>query len=162
MGAAVAVDFPIVAFLGLAVALLLGLVVWPDNSCKNFLDQFVTDHLGNANYYYRVYTNNITPGTGTNLADFTEASWTSYAPVQGNAITWPAATLAGHVAQTTGSNVVFNNTSGSTQTLYGVFVTDGPTATKLWFCERDPNAPVSVPTGGSYSYPPNQQFKSIN
>jgi hypothetical protein len=145
-----------------AGAMILGLVVWPDVACGNWLNDFITDHIGNNNYYYRLFTNNITPGTATVLTDFTEAAWTGYAPIQGGAITWPAATLSGHVAQSTGSNIVFNNTSGGTVTVYGVYVTNGVTATKLYFAERDPNAPVSVPNGGSYVYTPNQQYESIN
>lgn len=150
---------------GLAAVLamfLLGLVVWSDVGCQNFLNDFITDHLGNANYYFRLFTNNVQPGTATVLGDFTEATFAGYAAVQGNAITWPAAILAAHIAQTTGSNIVFNNTSGGSVTVYGVYVTNGVAATKLYFSERDTNAPVTVPTGGSYVYTPNQQFKSIN
>ncbi len=160
-GAAVAVDFQIVAFLGIAAALLLGIVVWPDVSCQNFLNDFITDHLGAANYVFRLYTNNIVPGTGTVLADLTEATWAGYASVAGNTITWPAATLAAHVAQSTGSNIVFNNTSVSGQIAYGVYVTNVAN-TKLYFVERDVNAPVTLPASGSYVYTPNQQYKSIN
>ncbi len=145
-----------------AALFLLGLVVWADVACQNFLNAFITDHLGATNYYYRLFTNNVTPGTATVLTDFTEATFTGYAAIQGNAITWPAASLAAHVAQSTGSNITFNNTSGSPVTVYGVYVTDGATATKLYFAERDTNAPVSIPAGGSYVYTPNQQFKSIN
>lgn len=144
------------------LCLLFGLVVWPDVACQNFLNNFITDRLGNNVYYYRLYTNNITPGTGTVLTDFVEASFTGYAAVQGGTITWPAATLNGHIAQSTGSNIVFNNSSGAAVNVYGVYVTDGAVATKLYFAERDLNAPVSIPAGGTYVYTPNQQFKSIN
>jgi hypothetical protein len=156
-----AVDFSIVAILGLVCAALLGLVVWPDASCQNFLNDFVTDHLGNANYVYRLYVNNHTPGTATVLADLTEATFAGYAAVPGNTITWPGATLAAHVAQSTGSNIVFNNTGASGQVVYGVYVTNVAN-NKLYFVERDPVAPVTIPALGSYVYSPNQQFKSIN
>jgi hypothetical protein len=145
-----------------AALMIFGLVVWPDASCQNFLNDFITDHLGATNYYFRLLTSNTTPGTATVLGDFTEASFTGYAAIQGNAITWPAATLAGHIAGSTGSAITFNNTSGSPVNIYGVYVTNGSTATKLYFAERDAAAPVSIPAGGSYVYTPNQQFKSIN
>jgi len=154
--------FVTLALVGTFVLLALGLVVWADVACQNFLNQFITDHLGATNYYYRLYTNNITPGTATVLTDFTEASFTGYAAVQGNTITWTTAVLAAHVATSTGTAILFNNTGATAQTVYGVYVTDGATATKLWFAERDAAAPVSIPAGGSYVYIPNQQFKSIN
>jgi hypothetical protein len=146
----------------LCLLLILGLVVWPDVACQNFLNAFITDHLGAANYYYRLYTNNVSPGTANVLGDFTEAAFTGYAAIQGNTITWPAATLAGHIAQSTGSNLTFSNTSGAGVTVYGVYVTDGPVPTKLYFAERDPAAPVTIAAAGNYVYTPNQQFKSIN
>jgi hypothetical protein len=139
----------------------LGLVVWPDASCENFLADFITDRLSTTDYVFRLYTNNVTPGTGTVLADLTEATWGGYAAVDGSTVTWATPSLAGHVAQTNGSNIVFNNTSGSSQNVYGVYVTN-PANTKLYFVERDPAAVVSVPNGGSYIYTPNQQYKSIN
>lgn len=156
-----AVDFLIVALLGLAVASLLGLVVWPDVGCQNFLNDFAADRLGNAAYVYRLYTNNIVPGTATVLGDFTEATFAGYASVAGNTITWPAAGLVSHVAQSTGSNIVFNNTGASSQIVYGVYVTNAAN-NKLYFAERDPFAPITIPALGAYVYSPNQQFRSIN
>jgi hypothetical protein len=144
------------------VALMfLGLVVWPDASCQNFLNNFASDRLGTSSYMYRLFTNNHTPGTGSLFANFTEATFTGYGAVSGATIVWPAASLAGHVAQSTGTNIVFNNTSGAPVNIYGVYVTDAANA-KLYFAERDTNAPVSIPAGGSYVYTPNQQFQSIN
>jgi len=153
-------------YLLLSVSLLLfcfpGLVVWPANSCLNFLGDFITDRLHSSQYYFRVCTNNVTPSSTSILTDFTEAAWGGYSPILGSSVTWGAPALAGVTAGTTGSNLVFNNTTGSAVTLYGVYVTDGSIATKLYFCERDANAPVSVPAGGSYIYTPNQQFRSMN
>jgi hypothetical protein len=142
--------------------LLLGLVVWPDVGCQNFLNDFIADRLGTNKYYFRLYTNNVTPGTGNVLGDFTEAVFAGYAAVLGNTVAWPGASLAAHVAQSTGSNIVFTNTSGVSQNVYGVYVTDGAAPTKLYFAERDLSAPVAIPNGGNYVYTPNQQFKSIN
>ncbi len=141
--------------------LRLGLVVWPDVACTNFLTNFIADRLGTTLYSYRLFTSNTTPGTATVLGDFTEATFAGYAAIAGSAITWSAAALVGHIAQSTGSNLVFNNTSGGAVNVYGVYVTNAAN-TVLYFAERDPAAPVSVPAGGSYIYTPNQQFKSIN
>jgi hypothetical protein len=146
---------------GALILFLFGLVVWPDVSCENFLTDFIADRLHTSGYTFRAFTNNITPGTGDVLGSYTEGAWTGYASVAGSTITWGTVNLVGHIAQTTGSAILFNNTSGSPVTLYGVYVTDAGN-TKLYFAERDPNAPVSIPAGGSYAYIPNQQFKSIN
>jgi hypothetical protein len=153
----------VVLLLGTAVALyLLGLVVWPDASCENFLNDFITDRLNaSGKYYFRLYTNNVTVSTSTVLGDFTEATFTGYAAVQGSAVSWSAAALTGHVAFSNAGNMTFTNSSGSPVTVYGIFVTDSG-KTKLYFVEADPNAPISIPAGGQYIYTPNQQFKSIN
>ncbi len=137
------------------------LVVWPDVSCQNFLSDFITDRLGSSNYKFRLFTNNVTPGTASVIGDFTEATFAGYAAIAANTITWAAASLVGHVAQSTGSNLVFNNTSGGAVNVYGVYVTNS-SGSILYFAERDLAAPVSVANGGSYVYTPNQQFKSIN
>jgi hypothetical protein len=139
----------------------LGLVVWPDASCGNFLTDFTADRLKTGNYVYRVYTNNVTPGTATAIGDFTEASWAGYVAVQGTAITWSAPAVTNHVASTDGSAIAFTNSSGAPVTCYGIFVTN-PAKTVLYFTERDSNAPVTVPDGAQYLYQPNQQFRSIN
>lgn len=145
----------------LVAVAVAGLVVWPDNSLLNFLADYISDRLNTTHYYFRLYTNNTTPGTATVLGDFTEATFTGYAAVSGSGLTWSTPALSGHIGQTNATNIVFNNTSGSPVTVYGVFVTDLG-VTKLYFAERDPAAPVSIPAGGQYIYTPNQQFKSIN
>jgi hypothetical protein len=141
--------------------LVIGLVVWPTAGCKDFLTDFITDRLGSANYVFRLFTNNITPASGDVIGSYTEAAFAGYVPVSGAGITWSAPTVSGLVANTNGTNITFNNTSVSTQTVYGVFVTD-PSGTILYFAERDPGAPINIPAAGNYIYTPNQQFKSIN
>jgi hypothetical protein len=149
------------ALLGCWLLLMLGLVVWPDNSCLNFLTDFIGDRLQTSGYTFRLYTNNVTPTTSTVIGDFTEATFTGYSSVAGSTVTWSTPALSGHIAQTNGTNIIFNNTSGAGVTVYGVYVTNAA-GTKLYFAERDPAAPVTIPAGGSYTYTPNQQFKSIN
>jgi hypothetical protein len=139
----------------------LGLVVFPDVSCQNTLSDYITDRLGTSNYKFRLFTSNTTPGTATVIGDFTEATFAGYVAIAANTITWAAATLVGHVANSNGSNIVFNNTSGGAVNVYGVYVTNA-SGSLLYYAERDPAAPVSVPAGGSYIYTPNMQLKSIN
>jgi hypothetical protein len=139
----------------------LPLVVWPDQGCTNFLSDFESDRLGNAAYVFRLYTNNVTPGTGTVIGSFVEAAFAGYVPVGGNTITWNAPALVGHVATANGTPINFVNSSGAAQTVYGVYVTNAA-GTKLYFAELDPLAPISIPIGGTYTYVPNQQFESIN
>jgi hypothetical protein len=155
--------------MGLLLALLLvavlaaglGLVVWPTVACQNFLTDFITDRLHTSFYNFRLYTNNVTPAAGSVLSNFTEATFAGYASIPGSTITWNAPSVAGLVAQTTGSVITWTNTSAAAVTIYGVFVSDAG-FTKLYYAERDPAAPISIPAGGSYSYVPNQQFQSIN
>lgn len=145
----------------LCVLMLVGLVVWPDEGLINGLDDFAGDRLGTPEYVFRLFTSDVTPSAGSVLTDFTEAAFAGYAGVAGTTITWPTPTLAGHVAQVTGSNISFSNASASPQTVYGIFVTNAA-GTRLYFAERDPLAPVVIPVNGGYLYIPNQQMRNIN
>jgi len=149
--------------LSLLALFALGLVVFPDSSLNNFLSDYISDRLHKTGgYTFRLFTNNHTPSSASLLTDFTEATFTGYNAIPGSNQTWGAPAVAGHISQTTSNNFVWNNTGGSTVQVYGVFVTDFGTPTLLYLAERDPNAPVSIPAGGSYLYTGNVQFKSIN
>ncbi len=144
------------------VALLAGawIIKVPAVGLQNFLNDLITADLNN-NLKFRLFTNNIVPANGDVLGTYTEAAWAGYAAATATGWTFPL--VSGLTAQTTGTNLVFLNTSGVNQTLYGVFVTDNPgVPTKLYFAERDLNAPIVIPNGGSYIYTPNFQDQSLN
>jgi hypothetical protein len=147
----------------LLLALALGLVVVPTDGCKLFLTNHVTNLLNN-NVYFRLFTNNYTPVAGSVLSSFVEAAFVGYVPQR--ATGWSAATLIGNNATTTANPITYQNTSGVSQTIYGVFVTDGTAVpgsqTLLYHAERDTGAPVVIPNGGTYVYTPNFQEASMN
>lgn len=146
---------------GVAALVAIGWIIKvPAVGLQNFLTDLTTNDLNN-NLKFRLFTNNITPANSDVLGTYTEATFAGYAAQV--ATGWTAPLVSGLVAQTTGNNLVFNNTSGANQTIYGVFVTDNPgVATKLYFAERDVNAPIVIPNGGSYIYTPNFQDQSMN
>ncbi len=144
----------------LCMLLIQGVVIWSDQALTNFLDDFIVNRLGNAAYVYRLFVNNVTPNFSQVIGSYVEAAFAGYAPVAGNTLVWPAATSVSHIAQSTAAAILFNNSSGGPQTVFGVYVTN-PAGTRLYYAERDPSAPISIPVGVPYSYTPKQQSKNI-
>lgn len=71
----------------------------------------------------RLFTNSPTINHSLILSGVVEGSWTGYAGATLSG--WPVSTLdATFHAQSQASEVVFNNTSGSSQTVIGYFITD--------------------------------------
>jgi hypothetical protein len=88
-------------------------------------------------YTLHLYTNNYTPVTTSVIGNFTEATFTGYAPVALSGWTSPGVTA--HVASTTANPITFVAT-GAYQSIYGWYVTDG--AGDYVCGGRDPAAPV--------------------
>jgi len=109
---------------------------------NQFLSQF--------SVYYHLYINDLTPTLDSVLSDFVEASYPSYGPqiVQ----QWTDAVLVGGVAATYGDPLLW--TVGSVvvpQTVYGYYVTGGPTGPLLW-AELRELGPVPLDTVGARVY----------
>jgi hypothetical protein len=95
-----------------------------------------------------IFVNNITPGFGTLISSFVEASWPGYSPVAVSG--WAPATWAPPDAMVQALGPVsFTVTGVSSVILYGYFITDGSGA-YVWG-ERDLNAPVTLQPGQTYS-----------
>jgi hypothetical protein len=105
-----------------------------------------------SNALFHLFTNNVSPTHSDTLGTYTEAAWTGYAAqVAGG---WSAPTLDGTFhATTTGGLMTFTNPSGSSQSVYGYFVTDNPKTT-LVFVERFTGAPLTIPNGMTLTVTP--------
>ena len=96
---------------------------------------------------YHLYTNNVSPGHLDTLATYTEASFAGYAAV--NVSSWGASTIdSGFHANSTASQISFTNSSGSSQNVYGYYVTDTGSGF-LWYAELFAGAPIAIANGTS-------------
>jgi outer membrane lipoprotein SlyB len=102
----------------------------------------------NSGLVMRLFTNNITPTNANVIGDFTEATFAGYSSQTLGA--WSAPSVTAHVGKVSGAALTFTITAGS-QTVYGYYVTDAGN-TKLYFAERDPNAPVALAATGPQTY----------
>lgn len=94
----------------------------------------------------RLFTNNLTPGKTTALANITEASGaTGYAPYTLVGSSWTT-TSSGGVNAAVYSEHVFSFTTGVT--VYGYYVTTIEGTPRLLWVERFSTAPYTLPAGG--------------
>ena len=94
----------------------------------------------------RLFVNNYTPTTADTPANYVEATFPGYAPINTN--TWANAVTAAHIASSTDAARTFTrNAAGAAQSVYGYYVTD-PTGANLGWAERDPLAPVTMNNAG--------------
>jgi hypothetical protein len=143
-----------------AALLTVGVVIWSDEALGNFLRDFLSDRLATSNYVVRLYVNDVTPDPTTKLANFVEASFAGYLAVPGNVVHWSPVFFAGDIAQCNALPIAFTNASPFDQVVYGVFVTN-PFGTRLYYAERDPAVPVTIPAGSTYQYGPTIQTRDI-
>jgi hypothetical protein len=118
-------------------------LLFPDQGLVYQLQQILT-----AGVKYRLFVNAITPTLGTVLASLTEASFSGYAPVS---LSWSNYTLngvSGHNGYALAPPIVFTNSSGTSQNVYGYYVTDSADTLLLAVALFD-GAPVVIPTGGT-------------
>jgi hypothetical protein len=123
-------------------------LLFPDNGLVYQLTQILT-----TNVKYRLFANNVTPTLNDTLATYTEASFAGYAAVSQNWSNFTINGVANHQGYALAPPVTFTNTSGSTQTVYGYYVTDDLNTTLLAAARFD-GAPISIPTGTGYSVVP--------
>lgn len=135
----------------LLMVLLLSLyLTMPDQALQNMLNDptaEITPTFLNS-LKIRLFKNNLTPGTGTVIGDFTEADFTGYAAISLSG--FPASSIVSHAASSTGSQVTFTVGSSPTTTnnIYGWYVTNSA-GTKLYGCQRDANAPIAMAVAGA-------------
>jgi len=133
---------------------------WEVAFLLTFVDAGIVDELNMAtngwngiNRRLHLFTNNYTPTVTDTLASYSEATFTGYATQ--NITGWGAPTIAAHVGAIQAASRTFTRTAtGTTQNIYGYFVTNAGDTTLLW-AERDPNAPIPLTNNGdSYTVTP--------
>jgi len=112
--------------------------------------------------YYWFFLGNITPGTATTLSDLVGGSWTAIGSVAGADFTLTS--LAAHIARVTAADIGYTNSSGSTVSPYGYFVTTGNAGSApsgdLVLALRYDSAPLSIPNGDSLAVTPTIALKA--
>lgn len=94
----------------------------------------------------KLFTNNLSPGKITVLADITEASGaTGYSAYTLAGSSWTTSSVAG-VNAATYSEQVFSFTTAVT--VYGYYITTIEAIPKLLWVERFSTAPYTIPSGG--------------
>lgn len=122
--------------------------IYPDNGLVTFLTRMVT-----PGWLFHLYTNNYTPTLGDTLANYTEATFAGYAAQAALAAAWTFSQVSAHVGALQAPNVSFSNTSGSSQSVYGYYITDAA-ATVLLGAARFDSGPIVIPTGQSQGVTP--------
>lgn len=107
-------------------------IVFPDEGLPGVLTR-----IANATLVLRLFVNDITPDRDTELADFTEASWTGYASVNLNLGDFVSSGFIGHVAFLATDPITFLNTGATPETCYGYYV-EGSTSDVMIAARFDP------------------------
>ena len=125
-------------------------IVVPDAGCRWLLDTLLRTGTSLAtDWRVRLYVNDYTPGRATLTGDFTEATYSGYAPVSLTRALWaPAVTLDDTAYATYNTTPTRFTCSSGEYTIYGYFAKDQATGITLW-CQRfnlplvtNPNAPI--------------------
>jgi len=99
------------------------------------------------NVALRLYTNNLTPAEGDNLASYTESTGTGYGAITLTGSSWTIATVAGTTTAEYAQQT-FTYT-GAEANIYGYYVTEKfTTPTLVLWAERFTDGPYSIPSGG--------------
>ncbi|WP_018609486.1 hypothetical protein [Uliginosibacterium gangwonense] len=100
--------------------------------------------LGAGNQQLHFYTNDITPADADTAASYTEANFSGYAAKTLTGSSWTIAQNANAVAEAAYAELSWTN-AGSSQVIYGYYVTDATSGVLLW-AERF-SASVTVMSG---------------
>lgn len=99
-----------------------------------------------TNLKLHLYSNNVTPTTASVLGDFTECTFAGYAAQ--SIVNWTAPSITSHVATIGADPLTFTrSTTGTSQNVYGYYVTDAASAVLYW-AELDPSGPKVVTNAG--------------
>ena len=107
----------------------MGTIVDSNKALQLMIDYLRGTLLNTANTYLRLFKNNFTPDPSNILSDFTEADFTGYAAVQVNSKFGSPYKVIDGEYQTDSSAFSYACSGGSSQTLYGWYLTwfDGST-----------------------------------
>jgi hypothetical protein len=123
-------------------------LLFPDQGLVFQLEQIL-----NAGVKYRLFTNNIVPTLSTILSGLTEAAFGGYAPVALTFSNYTTNGVSGHNGFAIASPITFTNSSGSSQSVYGYYVTDSANTVLLAVALFD-SAPVVIPNAGTETVVP--------
>lgn len=118
--------------------------LYPDAGLLRMLNKLV----GVNGLVYHLFTNNITPDLDTELGDLTEATWTGYASARVFPADFTTQSVVSHLGSIIAAPVAFLNSSGSSKTAYGYFITDFDTGDLIGVARFD-SAPVTIANGAS-------------
>ena len=98
----------------------------------NVGERFLLDAmLAAQNTHLHLYKTDVTPTASSTVASFTEADFTGYSVKTLTGANWNDATTVSGKATATYADQSWTN-SGSSQTVYGYFITDDTDDTLLW------------------------------
>jgi len=109
----------------------MGSIIDSNKQLQDVIDYIRGTFLNTANSYVRLFKNNFTPTPANVVGDFTEATFTGYAAVQVNSKFGSPYKVIDGEYQTDSSAFTFSCSGGSSQTVYGWYLTffDGAVTT---------------------------------
>lgn len=117
----------------------------PNNGEGDALSYFVNKSAP-QNLVLKLYTNDKTPAEGDVAADYTEANFTGYAPVNMTGATWTI--TEGAPSEAAYPEQTFTSTAGSqNQNVYGYFLVRA-TSGRIAYAERFTTAPFNIANNG--------------
>jgi|ERR1043166_1063976 hypothetical protein len=128
------------------MANLIVLDTGKENFLKILADESASEKLDTL--WVGLYVNNYTPVHDDVFSDYSEATFSGYARAQ--IVTLTAVSLNGsNQGQSTTNALVFANSTGANQDVYGIFIVDTNGSVHDLLCAgRFDAAPVSIPAGG--------------
>lgn len=122
--------------------------IYPDEGLIEQLEKILADGVE-----YFLFTNNVTPGKGTVLADLTPAGWTGSTAITLDTSDFATTGVTSHAGVALGAPISWTNGSGGDQTCYGYGVRN-IAGTKLWAAARFDSAPITKADGESFTVVP--------
>lgn len=124
--------------------------IYPDQGLVYMLDQIAKG--SGTGLYWQLYQNNVTPTLGNVLTDFTLAA-TSWGRIQVADAAFTLKQVAANVGSIQAPNIVFINTTGVSQTVYGYVIIDD-SLTKIVAAARFDTAPIVIAIAGNQTVTP--------
>ena len=122
------------------------------NACVQAqIDYLKNTWLNVSNAFVRLFQNNITPDPATLLAGFTEANFTGYAASVLTTAFGSSFKVIDGKYQSDSSTFTFTCTSGSSQTIYGWYITVNPSGTTTVRLSGLFPAPITMAPGASFT-----------
>lgn len=129
----------------------MGSIIDSNKTLQLVIDYLRGTLLNTANSYVKLFHNNFTPTPASVLGDFTEATYTGYAAIQVNSKFGSPYKVIDGEYQTDSSAFSYSCTGGSSQTVYGWYLTwfDGSTT---WVLKSGVfSTPFVMTTGASFN-----------